>query len=114
LEQLPGAHRTPRLFARVTADLDAFRQQVEAQALGASGQVQQREDRRSRRFEHAVSVAAVTIALPALVLAALTVPVRGIASGKHDMPLWLLLLIGIASMLAGAVAGSAGARWISN
>jgi hypothetical protein len=46
--------------------------------------------------------------------ALLTDAVRGIASGKHDMPLWLLLLIGIASMLAGAVAGSAGARWISN
>lgn len=113
LEQLHAAHRTPRLFARVIADLDAFRQQVEAQALEASVQVQQRDEGRSRRFEHAVSVAAVTIALPALVFAALTVPVRGIASGRHDMPFWLMILIGLVSMLIGAVAGSAGARWIS-
>jgi hypothetical protein len=114
LEQLHTAHRTPRLFERVIADLDAFRQQVEAQALEASVEVQERDEARSRRFEHAVSVAAFTITLPALVFAALTLPVRGITSGEHDMPLWLVAVVGLVSMLIGAVAGSAGARWISN
>jgi hypothetical protein len=114
LEQLHAAHRTPRLFARVIEDLDAFRQQVEAQALEASVRVQERDETRSRRFEHTVSVAALTIALPALAFAALTLPVQGITSDGHDLPLWLIALIGIGSMLIGAVAGAAGARWISN
>jgi hypothetical protein len=113
LEQLHDAHRTPRLFARVIADLDAFRQQVEAQALEASVAVQVREEKRSRRFEHAASVAVVTVTLPAIIFTALALPIQGITSGGHDLPGWLILAIGLGSMLAGALAGVAGSRWIS-
>lgn len=114
LERLHAAHSTPRLFTRVIADLDAFRQLVEAQALEASVRIQEREERRSRRFERAASVAAFTITLPALVFAALALPIQGLTSDGHDMPAWLIAVIGLGSMLIGAVAGAAGARWISN
>ncbi len=110
LQQLHAAHRTPRLFGRVIADLDAFRQQVEAQALEASVRVQERDEQRSCRFEHAVSVAALAIILPALVFAGLTLPVHGVTSDGHDTPAWLIIVIGLGSMLAGAIAGAAGAR----
>jgi hypothetical protein len=113
LQQLHAAHGTSQLFSRVIADLDAFRQQVEAQALEASVQVQATEERRSRRFEHAASVAAIAITLPALAFAALALPVQGITAGGHDLPGWLVLAIGAGSMLAGAIAGAAGGRWIS-
>ena len=55
----------PRLFTRVVADLDAFRPQVETQALKKSFLVQVAEERRSRRFEHAAAVAAIAFAVPA-------------------------------------------------
>ena len=113
LERLHAAHRTPRLFSRVIADLDAFRQQVEAQAMEESVRLQVREETQSRRFEHAVSVAALALALPALAFAGLTLPVRGITSDGHDLPLWLIIAVGLGAMLTGAAAGAAGARWIS-
>jgi hypothetical protein len=113
LEQLHAAHRTPRLFSRVVADLDAFRQQVEAQALEESVRVQVAEETRSRRFEHAAAVAAIAFAVPALVFAALTVPVQDVASVIHDVPAWAVIVIGLGALLAGAFAGAAGGRWIS-
>jgi hypothetical protein len=113
LEQLHAAHRTPRLFTRVIADLEAFRQQVEAQALEASVQVQVNEEKRSRSFEHAASVAVVTVTLPALVFTALALPIQGVTAKGHDLPGWLILAIGLGSMLLGAIAGAAGSRWIS-
>ena len=113
LEHLHAAHGTARLFSRVIADLDAFRQQVEAQALEASVQVQAAEERRSRRFEHAASVAAIAITLPALVFTALALPVQGITSENHELPGWLVIAIGAGSMLAGAIAGAIGGRWVS-
>ena len=61
-----------------------------------------------------VSVAALTIALPALAFAALTVPVHGISSDGHDIPAWVVAVIGLGSMLIGALDGAAGARWTSN
>jgi hypothetical protein len=57
--------------------------------------------------------AAIAITLPALAFAALALPVRGITAGGHDLPGWLVLAIGAGSMLAGAIAGAAGGRWIS-
>jgi hypothetical protein len=113
LEQLHAAHRTPRLFTRVIADLEAVRQQVESQALEASVQVQVREEKRSRSFEHAASVAVVTVTLPALVFTALALPIQGVTAKGHDLPGWLILAIGLGSMLLGAIAGAAGSRWIS-
>jgi hypothetical protein len=113
LEQLHAAHRTTRLFTRVIADLEAFRQQVEAQALEASVQVQVREEKRSRSFEHTASVAAVTVTLPALVFTALALPIQGVTAKGHDLPAWLILAIGLDSMLCDAIAGAAGSRWIS-
>jgi hypothetical protein len=113
LEQLHAAHRTPRLFSRVVADLDAFRQQVEAQALEASVRIQAAEEKRSRRFEHAAAVAAIAFAVPALVFAALTLPVQQVASGVHDVPAWAVIVIGLGALATGAIAGAAGGRWIS-
>lgn len=113
LEKLHAAHRTPQLFGRVVSDLDAFRQLVEAQALEKSVEVQEMEENRSRRFEHAASVAAIAITLPALVFTALALPVRGITSDGHDLPGWLVLAIGAGFALIGAIAGAAGGRWIS-
>ena len=113
LEQLHTAHRTPNLFDRIIADLDAFRQQVEAQALDASLQVQERQDKRERRFEHTVSVAAVTVTLPALVFTALALPIQGLTSDGYSLPIWLIIALGLGSMLLGTIAGAAGARWIS-
>jgi hypothetical protein len=113
LEQLHAAHRTSRLFTRVIADLEAFRQQVEAQALEASVQVQVREEKRSRSFEHVASIAAVTVTLPALIFTALALPIQGVTATGHDLPGWLILAIGLGSMLLGAIAGAAGSRWIS-
>jgi hypothetical protein len=113
LEQLHAAHRTSHLFTRVIADLEAFRQQVEAQAVEASVQVQVREEKRSRSFERAASVAAVTATLPALVFTALALPIQGVTAKGHDLPAWLILAIGLGSMLLGAIAGVAGSRWIS-
>ena len=113
LEQLHTAHRTPQLFDRIIADLDAFRQQVEAQALEASVRVQERQEKRERRFEHTVSVAAVAVTLPALVFTALALPIQGITSDGHNLPAWLIIALGLGSMLIGAIAGAAGARWIS-
>jgi hypothetical protein len=113
LEQLHAAHRTPQLFDRIIADLDAFRQQVEAQALEASLQVQERQEKRAGRFEHAVSVAAVTVTLPALVFTALALPIQGITSDGHNLSAWLIIALGLGSMLIGAIAGTTGARWTS-
>jgi hypothetical protein len=113
LDQLHAAHRTPRLFTRVIADLEAFRQQVEAQALEASVQIQVMEEKRSRRFDHAASIAAIAFALPALVFTALAVPVQGVTSEGHNVPGWVVLAIGLGSLLAGAIAGAAGGRWLS-
>ncbi len=80
LNRLHAAHRTPSLFARIVTDLDAFRQQVEANALEASVQLQEVEEKRSRTFEHAASIVAISFALPALVFAGLAVPVRGLTA----------------------------------
>ncbi len=113
LEKLHEAHRTPRLFARVVADLDAFRQQIEAQVMEASLQVQATEEKRSRRFEHAASVAAIAFTLPALIFTALALPVQGITAEGRDLPGWLIVAIGIGSVLIGALAGAAGSKWIS-
>jgi hypothetical protein len=113
LEQLHSAHRTSRLFTRVIADLEAFRQQVEAQALEASVEVQVREEKRSRSFDHAASVAVVTVTLPALIFTALALPIQGVTAQGHDLPGWLILAIGLGSMFLGAIAGAAGSRWIS-
>jgi hypothetical protein len=113
LEQLHAAHRTPRLFTRVIADLEAFRQQVEAQAQEASFLVQEREERRSRSFERAASVAVVAVGLPALIFTALALPIQGMTSKGHDLQGWLILTIGLGSMLLGAIVGAAGSRWIS-
>lgn len=114
LDQLHSAHRTPRLFTRVIEDLDAFRRIVETQVLEASVQIQEREERRSRRIERAASIAAFAITLPLLAFAALAVPMHGITSGDHDLPAWLVATVGLGSMLTGAFIGTAGARWISN
>jgi hypothetical protein len=113
LDQLHAAHRTSRLFDRVVADLDAFRQQVEAQALEASARAQAAEENRSRRFEHAASVAAIAFAVPALVFGALTLPVPSITSAIHDIPAWAVMVIGIGALVTGVVIGAAGGRWIS-
>jgi hypothetical protein len=112
LDRLRAAHRAPRLFTRVVADLEAFRQQVEAQALEALARVQDREENRSRRFEHAASIAAIAFALPALIFTALALPIQGVTSGQHDFPGWVIAAIGLGSLLAGAIAGAAGGRWI--
>jgi hypothetical protein len=113
LEQLHAAHRTPQLFARVVSDLDAFRQQVEAQALEKSVQVQEAEENRSRRFEHAASIAAIAITVPLLVFTALVLPIHGLTGQGHELSGWLVMAIGIGSMLIGAIVGAAGGRWIS-
>jgi predicted permease len=52
-------------------------------------------------------------AVPALVFAALTVPVQDVTSGIHDVPAWAVIVIGLGALLAGAIAGAAGGRWIS-
>jgi hypothetical protein len=113
LEQLHFAHGTSRLFGRVIDDLDAFRQQVEAQALEASLQVQATEDRRSRRFEHAASIAVIAITLPALVFAALALPIQGLTSDGHNLPPWVIIALGVGTMLAGGITGAIGGHWIS-
>jgi hypothetical protein len=113
LEHLHTAHRTPRLFTRVVEDLDAFRQQVEAQALEASVQIQELEEKRSRRFDHAASIAAIAFALPALVFTALALPVQGVTSDGHDIPGWIVIAIGLSALITGAIAGAAGGRWVS-
>jgi hypothetical protein len=113
LRQLHDAHRTPQAFARVIADLDAFRQQVEAQALEASLRLQTAEERRSRKFEHAASIAAFAFGLPVLIFAALAVPIRGITSGDHSIPGWAVIFIALASIVFGAISGAAGSRWLS-
>jgi hypothetical protein len=114
LEQLHAAHRTPDLFARVIADLDAFRQVVETQALETAVQIQQREERGTRRNERVISVAAFAVTLPIFAFAALALPIQGITSDGHDLPAWLITVIGLGSMVIGAVLGTAGARWISD
>jgi len=113
LERLHCAHGTSRLFSHVIDDLDAFRQQVEAQALEASLQVQATEEKRSRRFEHTASVAAIAITLPALVFTALALPIQGLTSDGHNLPPWLVIALGAGAMLAGAFTGAIGSRWIS-
>jgi hypothetical protein len=113
LEQLHSAHGTTRLFGRVINDLDAFRQQVEAQALEASLQVQATENKRSRRFEHAASIAAIAITLPALLFAALALPIQGFTSDGHNLPPWLVIALGAGTMLAGGITGAIGGHWIS-
>lgn len=113
LEHLHTAHGTTRLFDHVIADLDSFRQQVEEQALEASVRVQAAEEYRSRRFDHAASIAAIAITLPALIFAALALPIQGITSGGHNIPPWLVILLGGGAMLAGATTGAIGGRWIS-
>jgi len=113
LEQLHAAHRTPRLFSRVIADLEAFRQQVDARALEEPVRVQVAEENRSRRFEHAAAVAAIAFAVPALDFAALTLPVQEVPSGIHDIPAWTAIVTGLGALLTGAIAGAAGGRWIS-
>jgi uncharacterized membrane protein YfcA len=62
----------------------------------------------SRRFEHAASIAAIAITLPALAFAALSLPVQGITSDGHNLPAWLVLALG-----AGAIISAVGGRWIS-
>lgn len=113
LDQLHHAHHTARLFNRVIADLDAFRQQVEGHALEAAVGVQIAEEKRARRFEHAASVAAIAFGLPALVFTALAVPVRGLTSDGHALPVWVIILIGLGSLVLGASAGAAGGQWLS-
>jgi len=113
LDQLHTAHGTSRLFTRVIDDLDAFRQQVEAQALEATLHVQATEDKRSRRFEHAASIAAIAITLPALLFAALALPIQGLTSDGHNLPPWLVIALGAGTMLAGGITGAIGGHLIS-
>ena len=114
LLRMHAAHRTPNLFARVVADIDAFKQQVEAQALEASLQIQVVEEKRSRILDHVVSIAIFAFAVPALVFAGLAVPADAISFGGHAVSRWFLLIIGVAALMLGAVAGGIGGRWLAN
>ena len=109
LLRLHDAHRTSELFDGITTDLDAFKQQVEAQALEASVRLQELEEKRARRFEHTASIAAIAFALPALIFAGLTVP----TSDGHTIPGWAILVVGISALIIGALAGAIGGRWLS-
>ena len=60
-----------------------------------------------------MSVAAVAVTLPALIFTALALPIQGITSDGHNLPAWLIVALGLGSVLIGAIAGAAGARWIS-
>ncbi|MGH3217461.1 MAG: phage holin family protein [Streptosporangiaceae bacterium] len=113
LLRLHDAHRTPELFDWITADLDAFKQQVEAQALEASVRIQELEEKRARTFEHTASIAAIAFALPALIFAALTVPIRGLTSDGHNIPGWAVLVVGTLALITGALAGAIGGHWLS-
>lgn len=112
LKQLHAAHGTPQVFARVIADLDAFRQQVEAQALEDSLKLQIADERRSRMFEHAVSVAAFAFGLPVLIFTALAVPIRGVTSGGRDIAEWVMITITVASVAFGGIVGAVGSWWL--
>ena len=113
LLRLHDAHRTPELFDWITTDLDAFKQQVEAQALEASVRIQKVEEKRARKFEHTASIAAIAFALPALIFAGLTVPIRGLTSDGHNIPGWAVIVVGILALIIGAVAGAIGGHWLS-
>jgi hypothetical protein len=113
LAKLHAAHRTPQLFAQVVSDLDAFGRQVEAHAFENSTRAQMSVERRSRRFDRAAAVAAISFALPALAYSALSVPIKGITSGDKSIPLSIIIVIGLGAFLAGAVAGAIGGRWLS-
>lgn len=109
LLRLHDAHRTPELFDSVTTDLDAFKQQVEAQALEVSVRIQQLEEKRARKFEHTASIAAIAFALPALIFAGLTVP----TSHGRNISGWAILVVGISALIIGALAGAIGGHWLS-
>lgn len=113
LRHLHGIHRTPQVFTRVISDLDAFRQQVEGQALEASLRSQVTEERRARTFEHAASIAAIAFGLPVLIFAALAVPIRGVTSDGRDLSGWVIIVIALSSILIGAMAGAIGSWWLS-
>lgn len=112
LRQLHNAHHTPQLFARVVDDLEAFRQQVEAQALEASLSLQMAEERRARFFEHSASIAAIAFALPVLIFAALAVPIRGVTANGRDVPAWLVVALGLGSVVLGAGVGALANWWL--
>jgi len=109
LDRLHSAHRTPHLFSRIVSDLDAFRQQVEAQALEASVAVQMQEEKRNRRFDRFAAVAAISFAIPALTFAALALPIRGISAGSAELSPWLVALVGVCSVVVGMLLGTLGA-----
>jgi hypothetical protein len=113
LSKIHEAHHTPHVFSRVVADLDAFRQQVEAQALESSLELQEAEDRSSRKFEHAASIAAIAFALPALIFTALAVPVHGVTSEGHDIQGWVVITIALGAITLGAAAGAVGSLWLT-
>ena len=102
LGQLHAARRTPRLFNGVIADLEAFRQQVEAQALEESVRIQAAEQKRSRRFEHAAAVAAIAFAVPRASFRG--TDTAGTASHlrhPHDIPAWAVIVIRLGALLTG-------------
>ena len=109
LDRLHSAHRTPTLFSRIVSDLDAFRQQVEAQALEASVAVQVLEEKRARQFDRFASIAAISFAVPALTFAALALPIRGFTAGTDDLSPWVVATIGVCSVLFGTLLGTIGA-----
>jgi hypothetical protein len=109
LDRLHSAHRTPSLFSRVTSDLDAFRQQVEAYALEASVAIQELEEKHARQFDRFASIAAISFAVPALTFAALALPIRGLTAGSHDFSPWAVTMIGVCAILFGMLLGTIGA-----
>ena len=50
---------------------------------------------------------------PPLTETAVALDVEGITAGAHELPGWLVVAIGAGSMLAGAIIGAIGGRWIS-
>jgi hypothetical protein len=113
LRRLHDAHRTPQVFSRVISDLDAFRQQVEAQALEISLALQVAEERRSRKFDHAASIAAIAFGLPLIIFSALALPIRGLTSEGHEISGWVVITIALVSVTLGAMAGAIGGRWLA-
>lgn len=108
LRRLQEAHGAPELFSRIVSDLDAFRHQVDTRAIEAAAEAQRSEELRAKRFEHAASIAATAFALPALIFAALALPIAGLTT----IPAKAVVAIGVGTAVAGALIGALGSSRI--
>jgi hypothetical protein len=105
LVRLQSAYGTGTLFDRVVADVNDFRRQVDAEAAGRATEAQVEVERRSKLFDQWAAFVGLAFVFPALLMTALSVPIRGVTDSSHSISIKTLAILSSSALGLGLFAG---------